>query len=50
MTSTTTTQQLDRQELERDYRFISERADSATQKYGVTSVSLLARRLDQPGQ
>jgi arsenite methyltransferase len=28
-----------------EYRFISERADSATQKYGVTSISLLARRL-----
>lgn len=26
------------------YRFISERADNATQKYGVTSISLLARR------
>jgi arsenite methyltransferase len=26
------------------YRFISDRADSATQKYGVVSVSLLARR------
>ena len=26
------------------YRFVSERADSATQKYGVTSISLLARR------
>ncbi len=26
------------------YRFISDRADSATRKYGVTSVSLLARR------
>jgi SAM-dependent methyltransferase len=26
------------------YRFVSERADNATQKYGVTSVSLLARR------
>lgn len=30
------------------YRFISERADSATQKYGVTSISLLARRVNQP--
>jgi len=28
-----------------DYRFVSERADNATQKYGVTSISLLARRL-----
>ena len=28
-----------------EYRFVSERADNATQKYGVTSVSLLARRL-----
>lgn len=27
-----------------EYRFISERADNATQKYGVTSISLLARR------
>jgi arsenite methyltransferase len=27
-----------------DYRFVSERADNATQKYGVKSVSLLARR------
>jgi len=27
-----------------EYRFVSERADNATQKYGVTSVSLLARR------
>jgi arsenite methyltransferase len=26
------------------YRFISEQADNATQKYGVTSISLLARR------
>jgi arsenite methyltransferase len=26
-----------------DYRFVSERADNATQKYGVTSISLLAR-------
>jgi arsenite methyltransferase len=26
------------------YRFVSERADNATQKYGVTSISLLARR------
>ncbi|HET7591270.1 MAG TPA: methyltransferase domain-containing protein [Solirubrobacterales bacterium] len=29
---------------ENDYRFTSDRADSATQKYGVTSISLLARR------
>jgi arsenite methyltransferase len=28
----------------REYRFVSERADNATKKYGVTSVSLLARR------
>ena len=28
-----------------EYRFVSERADNATQKYGVTSVSLLARRV-----
>jgi arsenite methyltransferase len=27
-----------------EYRFVSERADNATQKYGVTSVSMLARR------
>jgi SAM-dependent methyltransferase len=27
-----------------DYRFVSERADNATRKYGVTSVSLLARK------
>jgi SAM-dependent methyltransferase len=26
------------------YRFVSERADNATQKYGVTSISLLARK------
>ena len=26
------------------YRFVSERADNATSKYGVTSISLLARR------
>jgi hypothetical protein len=26
------------------YRFMSERADNATQKYGVTSVSVLATR------
>jgi len=26
------------------YRFVSERADNATEKYGVTSISLLARR------
>jgi predicted methyltransferase len=26
------------------YRFISDRADNATHKYGVTSISLLARR------
>lgn len=29
---------------ENDYRFVSDRADNATQKYGVTSISLLARR------
>lgn len=28
------------------YRFISDRADNATRKYGVTSISLLARRPD----
>ena len=28
------------------YRFVSDRADNATQKYGVTSISLLARRVD----
>jgi arsenite methyltransferase len=27
-----------------EYRFVSDRADDATQKYGVTSVSLLAAR------
>jgi SAM-dependent methyltransferase len=27
-----------------EYRFVSDRADNATQKYGVTSVSVLARR------
>jgi arsenite methyltransferase len=27
-----------------EYRFVSERADNATQKYGVTSISLLAHR------
>jgi len=27
-----------------EYRFVSERADNATQKYGVKSISLLARR------
>ena len=26
------------------YRFVSERADNATQKYGVKSISLLARK------
>lgn len=29
------------------YRFISDRADNATQKYGVTSISLLARRQEE---
>lgn len=29
-----------------DYRFISDRAESATTKYGVTSISLVARRTD----
>ena len=29
---------------ENDYRFVSDRADNATQKYDVTSISLLARR------
>jgi arsenite methyltransferase len=28
----------------KEYRFVSERADNATRKYGVTSISLLARR------
>jgi len=28
----------------REYRFVSERADNAVRKYGVTSISLLARR------
>jgi SAM-dependent methyltransferase len=27
-----------------EYRFVSERADNATQKYGVESISVLARR------
>jgi arsenite methyltransferase len=27
-----------------EYRIVSERADNATRKYGVTSISLLARR------
>jgi len=31
-----------------EYRFVSERADNATQKYGVTSISLLARRTRKP--
>ncbi len=31
-----------------DYRFESDRADNATQKYGVTSISLLARRREGP--
>lgn len=35
---------------ENDYRFISDRADNATQKYGVTSVSLLARRAEGGSQ
>jgi ubiquinone/menaquinone biosynthesis C-methylase UbiE len=30
------------------YQFVSERADNATQKYGVTSISLLARRRGAP--
>jgi arsenite methyltransferase len=29
------------------YRFVSDRADNATQKYGVTSISLLARRREE---
>jgi hypothetical protein len=29
---------------ERAYRFAFDRADNAAQKYGVTSISLLARR------
>lgn len=32
---------------ENDYRFVSDRADNATQKYGVTSISILARRRDE---
>jgi arsenite methyltransferase len=32
---------------ENDYRFISDRADNATQKYGVTSISLLARKREE---
>jgi ubiquinone/menaquinone biosynthesis C-methylase UbiE len=35
---------------ENDYRFISDRADNATQKYGVTSISLLARRAGEGSQ
>jgi arsenite methyltransferase len=35
---------------ENDYRFISDRADNATQKYGVTSISLLARRAEGGSQ
>ncbi|MFP5364162.1 MAG: methyltransferase domain-containing protein [Thermoleophilia bacterium] len=31
------------------YRFVSERADNATQKYGVTSISLVARRVAAEG-
>jgi arsenite methyltransferase len=31
-----------------EYRFVSERADNATQKYGVTNISLLARRRGAP--
>ena len=27
-----------------EYRFVSDRADNATRKYGVTSISLLARK------
>jgi hypothetical protein len=27
-----------------EYRFVSKRADNATQKYGVTSISLLGRK------
>ncbi|MGH2973794.1 MAG: methyltransferase domain-containing protein [Solirubrobacterales bacterium] len=32
---------------ENDYRFVSDRADDATQKYGVTSISLLAQRREE---
>jgi arsenite methyltransferase len=32
---------------ENDYRFISDRADNATQKYGVTSISILARKREE---
>jgi arsenite methyltransferase len=32
---------------ENDYRFISDRADNATQKYGVTSISVLARKREE---
>ena len=31
-----------------EYRFVSERADNATQKYGVTSVSLATRVAEVP--
>jgi arsenite methyltransferase len=33
----------------RAYRFVSDRADNATRKYGVKSISLLARREGAPG-
>jgi arsenite methyltransferase len=33
----------------REYRFVSERADNAVRKYGVTSISLLARRNERRG-
>jgi SAM-dependent methyltransferase len=32
-----------------EYRFVSERADNAVRKYGVTSISLLARRPERRG-
>jgi hypothetical protein len=33
------------EQLPDDYRFVSDRADNATQKYGVTSISVLAHRI-----
>ena len=33
-----------------EYRFVSERADNATQKYGVKSVSILARKTGRPNR
>lgn len=46
---TTTAKRLDRAEIEAwrengEYRFVSDRADNATRKYGVTSISVSAVR------